>query len=121
VLVLARAWGPLGDNRPLWLIVDTGTPVTILSAPWATELGLTKDRSVGKSRLMGPTGPQDGYRVIADRFQVMGRLLKNFEIHCHDLEPRLNVLGVLGLDVLRQGDLHLNLPEGLVEFEWADR
>jgi hypothetical protein len=49
----------------------------------------------------------------------MGRVLCNFEVHCHDLEPRLNVLGVLGLDVLRRGELRLNLPKGLVQFEWA--
>jgi hypothetical protein len=113
------AKGPVGDEKPLDLALDTGTPVTIVSSKWARELGLTEERSIGRSRLVGPTGPHLGYRVIAERFRVMGRTLSNVELHCHDLEPQLKVRGVLGLDILRRGELRLNLPEGVVQFVWA--
>ncbi|MBI3891208.1 MAG: hypothetical protein HY303_06720 [Candidatus Wallbacteria bacterium] len=49
----------------------------------------------------------------------MGRTLDNVEVHCHDLEPQLKVRGVIGIDILRQGELRLNLPRGLVQLEWA--
>ena len=45
--------------------------------------------------------------------------LSGFLVHCHDLNPRLEVDGTLGLDILRLGELRVKLPEDCVRFDWA--
>jgi hypothetical protein len=49
----------------------------------------------------------------------MGRTLAHFPIRCHELEPGLEVDGVIGLDIIRHGALLVDLPKGRVRFEWA--
>lgn len=111
--------GPLGRCENTVMALDTGSPYTILSKDLASSLGLTEDRSEGLSRLLAPTGPQLGYKIRARTLTVMGQTLTDFRIRCHDLEAGLEVDGVIGLDVIRQGDLLLSLPRGRVEFRWV--
>jgi hypothetical protein len=110
--------GPLGREQTARLALDTGSPFSILDAGLAQLLDLTADRAEGPSNLVGPTGPQVGYRIRATRVTVMGRVLPDFRIRCHDLEEGLEVDGVIGLDVIRRGELLLNLPQGRLEFRW---
>lgn len=47
----------------------------------AEALDLTADRAIGVSRPMGPLGPEEGYKVPATRFEVLGRTLEGFVLH----------------------------------------
>jgi hypothetical protein len=110
--------GPDGQVETAWLVLDTGSPVTILRTAVAKDVGLTEALSVGRSHLLGPTGPDDGYRVSAPGFTVLGRTLRGFILSCHEIDPGLDVDGVVGLDVLRHGRLVLEMPAGRVTFAW---
>lgn len=111
--------GPLGRSQITRLALDTGSPYTILNTALARTLDLDENRSEGPSNLLAPTGPQDGYKVRAKSVEVMGRSLLDVRIRCHVLEEGLEIDGVIGLDVIRQGDLLVSLPRGRVEFRWA--
>ena len=63
VLVPVRLVSIAGDSEDALFVLDTGTPVTIVNERMATYMGLGKDRSEGRSRLWGPTGYDEGYRV----------------------------------------------------------
>ncbi|MBI4861155.1 MAG: retroviral-like aspartic protease family protein [Candidatus Riflebacteria bacterium] len=110
--------GPGGRAIQACFVLDPGTPVTILDARLAPSIDLGEDRSEGPSRLWGPTGPDDGYKVRVKQLAVMGHGLDDQEIRCHHLWSEAGIDGLLGLDVLRRGKLVLDLPWGLVEFTW---
>jgi hypothetical protein len=90
-------------------VLDPGTEVTIIDRSLAYRLDLTEDRSIGRSRLIGPTGPDIGYRVPAPGFTVFGRDLTDHVLHCHRLWSNAGVTGLVGLDIIRRGELVLNL------------
>lgn len=110
--------GPTGRSGEARFVVDTGTPVTILNTKLAPLYDLGEDRSDGPSRLWGPTGPDDGYKVTADSLQVMGRTLATRQIRCHHLWSGAGIDGLIGLDVIRLGKLTVDLPWGTMEFQW---
>ena len=110
--------GPTGRSGEARFVVDTGTPVTILNTKLAPLYDLGEDRSDGASRLWGPTGPDDGYRVTTGSLQVMGRTLMTRQIRCHHIWAGAGVDGLIGLDIIRLGRLTVDLPWGTMEFKW---
>lgn len=118
IIALTHIVGPHGRETETRLIIDTGTPVTIIRSDLAALVDLTAGPDARDSRLSGPSGPQDGYARQAKSFRTMNGAIENFWVHCHDLDDDLKVDGVIGLDVIRRGDLHVCLPSGLVTFEW---
>ena len=73
----------------------------------------------GPSKLLGPKGPETGYKILASFITVMGKTLPDFEIHCHTLAQDLEVDGVIGLDILRMGAITIDLPGGQTTFRWV--
>jgi hypothetical protein len=118
VHLVAVLKGPTGLTSEARFVVDTGTPVTILNHELAKYLDLGPDRSEGPSRLWGPTGADDGYRIRLASIRVMDRDITERQIRCHKLCPDVGVDGLIGLDILRMGRFTLDLPWGLVEFKW---
>lgn len=110
--------GPLGAETSAMLTLDTGSPFSILNVELANKIDLTEDRSDGPSRLWGPTGADDGYRIWAAAITTMGKTIRDFPIRCHHIAPGANVDGVIGLDIIRRGRLIFDLPDGYVEFSW---
>lgn len=110
--------GPLGREAHPRLILDTGSPFTILNIAFAESIDLTEDRAEGPSRLWAPTGKDDGYRIRLASIVTMGGAIQDLQIRCHHLSPGAKVYGVIGLDILRRGRLVCDLPDGVVEFTW---
>ncbi|MBI4860483.1 MAG: retropepsin-like domain-containing protein [Candidatus Riflebacteria bacterium] len=110
--------GPLGRTGRGRLVVDSGSNVTILDSGFAASIDLTADRASGSSRIRGPTGPNLGYRVVVPSVGVLGRILADHEVRVHDLEEKLEIDGLIGMDVLGQGKLILDTLEHTVEFHW---
>lgn len=64
--------GPLGKEIHTRLILDTGSPFTILDIAFARTIGLTKKLSEGRSRLLSPTGPDNGYKRLQGAPRLAG-------------------------------------------------
>jgi len=118
VLVPVRLVGPAGATEDALFVLDTGTPVTIIDQRMAAVVGLGEDRSEGLSRLWGPTGYDEGYRVRPSSMTLLGQSLTAHQIRCHHLSTGAGIDGLIGLDVLRLGRLTLDMPWGHVEFKW---
>ena len=116
--VRAILQGPLGVETWGLLTLDTGSPFSILNIELANTIGLTEDLADGPSRLWGPTGADDGYRIRATAITTMGKTIGDFPIRCHHIAPGAKVDGVIGLDIIRRGRLVFDLPDGFVEFVW---
>jgi hypothetical protein len=110
--------GPLGRDFHTRLILDTGSPFTILNVSFAETIGLTRKRSEGPSRLLSPTGPDDGYKGRLSLLVCMGGEIRDVRVRCHRLSAEAKVYGVIGLDIIRRGRLVSDMPDGVVEFTW---
>src|SRR5437868_4331 len=93
-----------GRVRDATFILDCGTQITIIDRKLAASIGLTVDRSEGPSRLVGPTGPDIGYKARIPGFEVMGGGVSDMLVRCHSLYSNAGVDGLVGLDIIRQGE-----------------
>jgi hypothetical protein len=113
IWVEVRTFGPLGDRR-LKFILDTGTPVTILRTDVADDLGYGASMGTGRSRLLGPGGAQEGYRLRVDRLEALGLVVEPCELFCHDFDEELGVDGLIGMDLLAGRIVTLDGTQGVI-------
>lgn len=90
--------GPLGITRRVMLLVDSGTPHTVIDAPVADSVGFGAGTGVGRSSLLGVTGVSDGYIVRAPRLRAIDHIVTDYPIAVHDLPDDMGFDGLLGLD-----------------------
>lgn len=101
-----------GSVRNLLLLVDTGTPETIIDEEVATELGLDRSKAIDTARFKGFTGPQDVYYVIAPDLTAIGRSSPGVTIACGAFDPDFEIDGIIGLDFLRRLVVTLDFLHG---------
>jgi len=119
VVVPLRLRGRMGREFLAMVAIDTATPVTIIRTSIAQDIDLMADHPDAElSHLTGPTGADDGYSVPASLVHVFGHHFQDFRVHCHDIDESLEVDGVVGMDVIRQGRLIMDMPERIVEIYW---
>jgi hypothetical protein len=106
-----------GREQQLLLLVDPGTPETIVDDELAAQIGLDRSQSIGPARFRGFTGPQDGYYVMADGLEVFGRVVGPFKVACCPCDPGFEIDGLLGLDFFRDLVVTLNFKQGRVTLE----
>jgi hypothetical protein len=109
--------GPTGEVRRLILVLDPGTPETIVDWDLTDQIGLDRSRSIGPARYHGMEGPQDGYYVVAPDLKVLGRSVKGFRIACCPFNKKLETDGLLGLDFVRKTVLTLDSKVGMITLE----
>lgn len=109
--------GPGGRKRRLILVVDPGTPETMVDWDLAAQIGLDRSQSVGPARYFGMEGPQDGYYVEAPELEILGRRLKRFKVACCPFDKNLETDGLLGLDFFRGTVLTLDFKHGRITVE----
>jgi hypothetical protein len=113
IWVEVRVFGPLG-HRQLKFIFDTGTPVTILNTAIADNMGYGANMGTGRSRLLGPEGAQEGYRLRVDRLEALGFVMEPCELFCHDFDEQLGVDGLIGMDLLAGKIVTIDGAQGLI-------
>lgn len=109
--------GPGGLKRRLILVLDPGTPETIVDWDLAAQIGLDRSQGIGPARYHGMEGDQDGYYVLAPDVEILGRRMKGFKIACCPFNKKLQTDGLLGLDFFRGTVLTLDFKVGRVELE----
>ncbi|MBI4862987.1 MAG: retropepsin-like domain-containing protein [Candidatus Riflebacteria bacterium] len=101
IWVTGNLTGRAGKQRQLLLLVDPGTPQTIVDDQLAAQIGLDRSQTTGPAHFRGFTGPQGGYYALADRLEVFGRAVGPFNVACCPCDPGFEIDGLLGLDFFR--------------------
>ncbi len=84
-------------------ILDTGASYTIIDHSLAFALGYSAADGVGFSRVTSAVGKEQGYRLIIEGFEALGRKQNRVEVACHDLREQ-GVEGLIGMSFLEQFD-----------------
>ncbi|MSP62605.1 MAG: hypothetical protein EXR72_20200 [Myxococcales bacterium] len=116
IWVRGIALGPQGE-RELRLILDTGTPVTVLNTAAADDRGDSARMATERTHLIGVDGVQAGYRLSRDRLDVLGFSIDGCGLLCHDFDDRLNVHGLIGMDPLAGRLVTIDGLQGLLTVE----
>lgn len=95
------------------LVVDTGAGLTIIDTSIIDYLGYSAAKDgIGTSSLDGAAGRSEGYIVEIPKFKCLGFELVDFAIACHDMNTRLGVAGLLGMDFLSHFKMDVNFGTG---------
>lgn len=96
------------------LVIDTGAVFTIIDTGIIDYLGYSAKDGHQRSTLDGAAGRSEGYLIRVPKFQCLGFDLLNFEVACHDMNSRLGVSGILGMNFLRQFQMDINFGTGVI-------
>jgi len=84
-------------------ILDTGASFTIIDHGLASALGYSASDGVGFSHVSSAVGKEQGYRLVIDGFETLGKKFRCVEVACHDLKEQ-GVEGLIGMSFLEQFD-----------------
>lgn len=98
------------------LIWDTGAAITLVDTKIIDYLGYSaREDGFQKSVLDGAGGRSEGYLIRIPEFRCLDFTLHNFVIGCHDMDTKLGVSGLLGMNFFqhfridmdhRSGEIH---------------
>ncbi len=94
------------------LVVDTGAFLSIVDTSLVDYLGYSAADALKKSVLDGAAGRSEGYLIKVPNFKCLGFEIPDFQIACHDMNTRLGVAGILGMNFLKLFRIDLNYNTG---------
>lgn len=114
-LLFAEAHFPFKNQNKfesVMLVMDTGGVLTIVDTSIVNFLGYSVRDAFKMSTLDGAAGSSRGYVIRLPVFRCLGYEMKGFDIACHDMNTRLGVAGILGMNFLRSFRIDLNYRTG---------
>jgi len=99
-------------NEKAELVFDTGAALTIVDTTIIDFLGYSSRDAFRISNLDGAAGRSKGYLIKIPTFRCFGFEMTEFEIACHDMNSKLGVAGVLGMNFLRNFRMDINYNTG---------
>lgn len=103
------------EHEIIDLVLDTGAGLTIIETAIVDALGYSAGRDgIGVSTLDGAAGKSEGYVIQFGTFECLGILLNDFKVACHDMNSRLGVSGLLGMNFLQHLRIDLDYSNGLI-------
>jgi len=87
--------------------------LTIIDTSIIDYLGYSaRSDAIDTSRLDGAAGRSEGYVIKLSKFKCLGFELDNFTVACHDMNTRLGVAGLLGMNFLEHFRIDMNYYTG---------
>lgn len=115
VVVRATLQGPTRSIEAK-LLIDTGTPVTVVDGDIIHRLGYSPRDGLGRSRLLGTDDAgSEGWIIVVDALDVLGARHEPYRVHVHDMPRADGIDGLLGMDWLVQHVSMLDGPAGRLE------
>lgn len=100
-------------DHEIGLILDTGAAVTVIDTDIVHHLGYSaREDGTRRSALDGAAGRSIGYVIQLPRLKCLGFELNDLEIACHDMDTRLGVAGLLGMNFFNHFRIDLNFSTG---------
>ena len=104
----------INERYPAILIIDTGSPFTILKKGYAQTIGLS-EMSQSTFTFTGISKTTvEGYKVQLDSLSLSGLVVENFEAAVGDILGKTKVDGLLGLDYLNQFSFSITPEKHLI-------
>lgn len=103
------------DGESVRLMVDTGSPATVLSRPAAVALGLPI-RKVEGVELYGAGGKDSGESARVKEFKVGALAANDFDMAVTGIHEMGGAQGLLGSLFLLQADVEFDVPDGKLRF-----
>lgn len=117
-LFLIPAFFPVkNENRfeEIHLVFDTGAALTILDPIITDSLGYSaRADALHRSTLDGAAGKSVGYVMKVPMVRCFGFVLNDFEVACHDMNAKLGVSGILGMNFLRHFRIDVDFNTGRI-------
>ena len=83
-------------------VMDTGASANIIDHTLAFALGYSARDGIGYSKVTSVIGEEQGYRLVLEGFEALGKKSEKMEVRCHDLKEENNVEGLIGMAFLEQ-------------------
>ena len=93
------------------VLIDTGSARTILAADVVAQVGITPAPDDILYAIRGVGGSEVVFSRVVDAVQVGERQLQSFEIEVGGMDYGFGIVGILGMDFLRQAGAVLDLSE----------
>lgn len=116
VVVRAEVYGPIASSV-LRLALDTGATRTLIDSGVLTSLGYNVTSVTERVQVTTGSGVEAAARMQLSKLVVLGQERLAFAVLSHNLPPTLSVVGVLGLDFLRDQKLTIDFRAGRVTLE----
>jgi len=100
--------------EPLPVILDTGALVTVIDPSFTDFLGYSIKDAFSLSNLDGAAGVSKGYSINFKNVKCFNHDLQNIVIACHDLNSKLGIKGLLGMNILNHFRIDLAYNTGEV-------
>jgi len=103
-------------NQNKWdvaeLVLDTGSALTVVDTTITDFLGYSSRDAFKISNLDGAAGRSKGYLIKIPIFRCLGFEIKDFVIACHDMNSKLGVAGILGMNFLKHFRMDIDWATG---------
>ncbi|MEK3724953.1 retropepsin-like aspartic protease [Paenibacillus sp. FSL H8-0034] len=93
------------------LVIDTGASHTLLSADVVADIGVYFETGDEIISAFGIGGEESCFRKLFDNVQLGSFQIKNFKLDVGSLHEKLTINGLLGLDLLMEANIILDLSE----------
>ena len=114
-MIRTEIWGPL-ESHIFYLALDTGATDTMVSAQLLDKIGYDLSaQPLAVIRTAG--GVIQTPDITVSRLESLGQSRVDFPLLAHDLSPKANVDGVLGLDFLRGHVLNIDFRLGKLSLD----
>jgi predicted aspartyl protease len=93
------------------LVIDTGASHTLLSADVVADIGIYFETGDEIVSAFGIGGEESCFRKLFDIVQLGSFQIENFKLDVGYLHEKLAINGLLGLDLLKEANIILDLSE----------
>lgn len=100
IIISVKLYGKAGSYNGKF-VLDTGSSAIIIDHEIALDLGYTARDGIGFSRVSSAAGKEEGYRLVIEGFETLGKNLTSVEVRCHDLKNQ-GVEGLIGMSFLKR-------------------
>jgi len=105
----------IGKTSKIKLVFDPGAAFSIIDTGHMDYLGYSAARDmVRKSTLDGAAGESKGFIIEVPFIVCMKQKLSNFQIACHDMNSRLGITGLLGMNFIKNFRMDIDYGSGEV-------
>ncbi len=116
LIIWVDAHGPEG-MLPIKMAIDTGATRTCISPEVLHYIGYHPEDAIERIEIGTGNGTISVPIMPILAVRCLGRTMENLRINWLTLPEKSGIDGLLGLDFLRNGKLHIDFEEGTVELD----